>query len=344
MIQLLFRGFGVALVLMMGSFGHAAEEKKVPQTIAPEKKSVRAAYVTTSGAMVELWTAVEKRYFEEYGLTVEPVLTRTVSGIQALISGDVQFAYSACAQIMTARKAGADIVILASMIPYNLYTIAARHDIKEPKQLTGKRVAISQLGDTTHLSARFALQQAGINPDAVTYVQVGGTPARLAALESGAVDSAILSGEGLGVVKNLGMNVLINLFEKRLPYCNSGIGVSRAFMNANPQTVEAFMRGVVRGNAFAREGNADQVKAIMAKYLKTAVNDKKLIDAYNFYPKQVKAKHPTIPQEGLAFIINEMAFRDKSWRDWKPEQFYDSTIVDKLTKEGFLDQVYVQLR
>lgn len=323
----------------------AAQENRTPAPrLNPEKNTVRAAYVSSAGIYVALWAAVEKGYFKEYGLTVEPVYTRTVSGIQALISGGVQFIHSACPQIMTARKAGGDILLLGATLPYNLYIVASRADITDPKQLVGKRVAINQLGDTTHLSVRFALEKAGVNPDRVTYVQVGGTPERLVALESGSVDAALQSAQSLDVIKRLRMNVLVNLFEKQLPYCGAGMGASEAFMKANPQTTEAFVRGMVKGNAYTREGDPDQVKSIMAKYMKTDPKDKKLIEAYDFYAKHAISKSPAIPVQGLAFIIDELSFRDRSWKGWKPEQFYDATIIDKLKKEGFLEQAYKQIR
>jgi NitT/TauT family transport system substrate-binding protein len=347
MILLLRRGllvWALVLVLTIAEFLSAAEEKKTLPNLQPEKAKVRAAYAGSSGAFVALWATVEKGYFKEFGLSVEPIFTRTVSGVQAIVSGDVQFIYSACSQIMTARKAGADLTILAAMVPYNLYLIVSRPEIKDLKQLAGKRLAIAQFGDTTHLSARFALQQGGLDPDSVTYLQVGGTPERLAALQSGSVDAALQSAQSLEIVKSLGMNVLVNLFEKRLPYCGSGIGVSRAFIQTNPRTVEAFMRGFVKGNAFAREGNPVEVKSIMSKYMRIDANDRRLIEAYNFYPRLVNVKHPAIPHEGLAFIIDELSYRDKTWREWKPEQFYDSSIVDRLKNEGFLDEVYKQIR
>ncbi len=332
---------GLLLALMLSLFAVSATSAA---PLKPEEPRVRAAYVSTAGIYVALWVAVEKGYFKEYGLTVEPILTRSVLGIQALISGSVQFAHSACPQFMTARKAGSDVIILSAAAPYNLYTVVSRPEITEPKQLVGKRVAINQLGDTTHLSVRFALQQAGVNPDTITYVQIGGTPERLAALQSGSVEAALQSAQNLEIVKSLGMNVLINLLEQKLPYCGAGIGVTKAFMAANPQTTEAFLRGIVKGNAYAREGNADQVKAIMAKYMRTTVTNKGLIEAYNFYPKRVLSRNPGIPIQGLAFIINEFAFRDHSWSGLKPDFFYDSSVIDKLKNEGFLDEVYKQIR
>jgi NitT/TauT family transport system substrate-binding protein len=262
--------FAATLVALLNVAISAAQENPAPR-LNPEKKAVRAAYVSFAGIYVALWTAAEKGYFKEYGLTVEPIYTRTVSGIQALISGGVQFIHSACPQIMTARKAGSGILLLGATLPYNLYVVASRADITDPKQLVGKRVAINQLGDTTHLSVRFALEKAGVNPDKVTYVQVGGTPERLLALESGSVDAALQSAQSLDVIKRLRMNVLVNLFEKQLPYCGAGMGASEAFMKANPQTTEAFVRGMVKGNAYTRQGDPNQVKSIMAKYMKAAL-------------------------------------------------------------------------
>jgi NitT/TauT family transport system substrate-binding protein len=335
--------FGATLAVFSSVTISAAQENPA-RRLKPEKNAVRAAYVSSSGIYVALWAAVEKGYFKEYGLAVEPIYTRTVSGIQALISGGVQFIHSACPQIMTARKAGGDILLLGATLPYNLYVVASRADITDPKQLVGKRVAINQLGDTTHLSVRFALEKAGVNPDRVTYVQVGGTPERLVALESGSVEAALQSAQSLDVIKRLRMNVLVNLFEKQLPYCGAGMGASEAFMKANPQTAEAFVRGMVKGNAYTREGDPDQVKSIMAKYMKTDAKDKKLIEAYDFYAKHAISKSPDIPVQGLAFIIDELSFRDRSWKGWKPEQFYDTTIIDKLKQEGFLEQAYKQIR
>jgi NitT/TauT family transport system substrate-binding protein len=345
MIRLLQRGLlAGSLILVAALCARAAEVRKTPPISQPEKTKVRAAYVSSSGAFVALWTAVEKGYFKEFGLSVEPVFTRTVSGVQAIVAGDVQFIYSACSQIMSARKAGADLTILAAMVPYNLYLIASRPEIKDLKQLVGKRVAIAQFGDTTHLSARFALQQGGLDPESVTYLQIGGTPERLAALQSGSVDAALQSAQSLEIIKNLGMNVLINLFERRLPYCGSGIGVSKAFMKANPTTVEAFMRGFAKGNAFSREGNTVEVKSIMSKYMRIDVNDRRLIEAYNFYPRVVNVRHPMIPEEGLAFIIDELAYRDKTWREWKTDQFYDSSVIGRLKNDGFLEEVYKHVK
>jgi NitT/TauT family transport system substrate-binding protein len=153
---------------------------------------------------------------------------------------------------MASRRGGSDLTLLADVTPRNQYLIASRPEITQPQQLIGKSVAVNKLNDTSHLSARFALQQAGVDPDAVSYLQVGSTPERLAALQAGGVDAAIQAITTLREIRALGMNVLINLFERGVPYCGAGIGASDAWMREHPQTVEAFLRGAVRGNAYFR--------------------------------------------------------------------------------------------
>lgn len=311
---------------------------------SPEKAMVNAGYGSTAGSFASLWVAEKKNYFKELGLEVKVIYARGISGVQAMLAGDLHFLYGACTEMMTARKSGADMVILIATSEINIYTIASRPDITSPKQLVGKRVAVNALGDTSHLSARFALKQSGIDPDSVTYVQIGNTPARLAALQSGSVEAALQSAQNVEIIKKTGMNVLINLFERKLPYCGSAVGIRRTFLKSFPNTVEAFVRGIVKGNAFLREGNPAEAKAIMGNYMKLAPSDNRLIAAYDFYAKQYNSKHPALSREGIDFVVQQLSLQDKSWLEWPPERFYDISIVEKLKQEGFLDAVYRQLR
>jgi NitT/TauT family transport system substrate-binding protein len=313
-------------------------------TVQLGKPQLRIGYGTTAGAAAPLWVAKEKGYFDEAGLNVEIVYVAGYVSIQGMLAGELQGAYGGCAEVMTARKAGSDLIVIGTSANSNLYTIVSRPQITEAKQLVGKRVAISRLGDTSHLSTQFALKQAGIDPQSVTYVQVGSTPARLAALQSGSVDAALQAAQNVSVAKQLGMNILINLFDRRIPYCTSGVGVSKAYLQSNYKTLETFMRALGKGVAFVREANADDVKAIMAKYMRLKSDDKRLIASYEFYAKQFITRELALDPEGVRAIIDMMSFSDKSWLEWKPQQFYDDAIVKKLKNEGYWQAVYEQIR
>jgi ABC-type nitrate/sulfonate/bicarbonate transport system substrate-binding protein len=68
------------------------ESEAAEELMRSEK--VRVAYVSSAANFAPLWVAVEKNFFKEHGITVDPIFTRTASGVQALLSGDVQFIYS----------------------------------------------------------------------------------------------------------------------------------------------------------------------------------------------------------------------------------------------------------
>jgi ABC-type proline/glycine betaine transport system substrate-binding protein len=53
----------------------------------PEKPTVHIGYASQSGAFAQLWIAAQKGYFQAEGLTAEILFTRTVTGVQAMISG-----------------------------------------------------------------------------------------------------------------------------------------------------------------------------------------------------------------------------------------------------------------
>jgi NitT/TauT family transport system substrate-binding protein len=310
--------------------------------VEAQNPKLRIAYGTTAGAGAPLWVAKDKGYFEELGLGVEPVYAAGHVAIQAMLAGELNGTYGGCAEVMTARKAGSDLIVIGTSANSNLYTIVSRPEITSVNQLIGKRIAISRLGDTSHLSTQFALKVAGIDPQSVTYVQVGSTPARLAALQSGSVEAALQAAQNVSVAKQLGLNILINLFERRLPYCTSGVGVSKAFLQSNYKTVETFMRGLGKGVAFVREAKPGDVKAIMAKYMRLNPDDKRLIAAYDFYAKQFITRELALDPEGVRAIIEMMAFADKSWLEWAPQQFYDDSILQKLKKEGYWQSIYKQ--
>ncbi len=69
--------------------------------------------------------------------------------------------------------------------PVNVYLIASRKEITDPKQLKARGLESISFLDTSHVSARLALRHVGVDPDSVTFIQVGSSPERFAALRAG---------------------------------------------------------------------------------------------------------------------------------------------------------------
>ena len=132
--------------------------------------------------------------------------------LQAMLAGQAQAAQNGVAETATAILRGGDVRMLgvtAKIFPYSL--IAAKN-IKGAKDLVGGRVAINRVGDVSAYGSQLALRKLGLNPDKdVTMLQVGGSPQRLAALQSGSVQAAAMDFmSGLRLAK-LGFPVLVQL-------------------------------------------------------------------------------------------------------------------------------------
>ena len=80
--------------------------------------------------------------------------------------------------------------VTSKIFPYSM--IVAKN-IKSAKDLVGGKLAVNRLADVSAIASQVALRKLGLNPDKdVTMLQVGGSPQRLAALQSGAVQAAAI--------------------------------------------------------------------------------------------------------------------------------------------------------
>lgn len=309
-----------------------------------EKSNIVIGYGSLSGGFGAFWVAKEKGYFKERGLEVELVYTRTTTGLQVLNSGRVDMLGTGCAEFFEATRQGFENRVIASLFEYNLYLIASRKEITDPKLLIGKTAAVNRLGDTGHLSFRFALRRLGINPDSVSYVQIGSTPERFSALTSGAVAAAVQNGSLKSLVLKNGLNVLIDLQDPSIPSCLGGIAVSADTIKTKPKTVEAALRAIVKGNAYLHAGPHEETKQIFSKYMKLPADDKRLLDSWEYFAITAHSRRPIMTVASAKNVLGMMAENDPIWLKEDPARFLDLSIMEKIKKEGYLDAVYEEIK
>jgi ABC-type nitrate/sulfonate/bicarbonate transport system substrate-binding protein len=329
----------IPALLIALSLGLAQARISTAAQAKPEKPTVHIGYASQSGAFAQLWIAAQKGYFQIEGVNAEILFTRTVTGVQAMISGELDFVATGCPELFRAKRSGFDLRVVGDFAPINVYLIASRKEITDPKQLKGKKVGVNQFLDTSHVSARFALRQVGVDPDSVTFIQVGSTPERFAALRAGTVDGAVQAALFKPVLAQQGLNNLISLYDMKIPYCSGGFAASAETLKKYPRLVEATMRAVVRGHAFLGKGPEDQSKAIMSRYMRLPVSDPRLAASYGFFAKDAYFGTPKITAESARTTLDMMAETDASWKKEKAENFIDGSIISRLEAEGFIDAV-----
>ena len=250
-------------------------------------KKVISAYSNISADDWIPWYAFEKGIFKENGLEVD--LQSINGGAQtsaALLAGGIQIGQFGGSEALSANAGGADLVIVANLAPVYPYKLYAQKGITNVAGLKGKKVGVSNAGGSSDIATRSALKAAGLDPDKdVTIVAVGSHANRTAALLAGSIDAGVDDPpEDLELVK-AGLTAILDLASQKLPAANTGVIMQRTYLNANKDTVQAYIDSLTIARTKMK---ADKQGAmdVLAKYFKIT-DTAALAGAYDFFMNEV---------------------------------------------------------
>jgi NitT/TauT family transport system substrate-binding protein len=197
--------------------------------------------------LAPLYLAIQEGLFEAEGLMVTP---QTSGGggaglIAGLVSGDLQFVYTNYVSVIQAASEGLPLRIARDNDRPNVQGLYSLPDsgITAPADLAGKRIAINGLGNIMELTARAALDEAGVDSNSVTFVELP-PPDFLSALASGNVDAAWLVEPFVSIgTSTQGAQLVLDVFAgptEELPV--AGWVTTAQFAGEDPETVAAFTR------------------------------------------------------------------------------------------------------
>ena len=300
-------------------------------------ESIVIAYPTTSSQFTPLWFARDVGLYEKHGLDGKLVFIQGGSVLlQAMLAGQAHAAQNGIAETAVAILRGGDVRMLGVTSKIFPYTLIVSKEVKSARDLVGGKLAVNRLGDVSAIGSQVALRKLGLNPDKdVTMLQVGGSPQRLAALQSGAVQAAALDFmSGLRLSK-LGYTVLAQV---SLSYPYLGPVVSGRFLKENPAAAEAFVKAFIEGIARFKRNREEGIKAL-ARYMKSNETDV-LNKAYDFIATEFYAENLEPDSKSFQELLEEIGEREPLAKKATINQVFDMTIVRKLEKEGFFKTVF----
>jgi NitT/TauT family transport system substrate-binding protein len=172
-------------------------------------QSVRASYSGLSGQNLPFWLTYNAGLYKKYGLNTEILLiSGGLTNIQAVLANEINFTYLGGASPIQAAAQGANVVVLATAYGLMPYGMVGAKNIQSPMDLKGKIFVVSRLGGIEETAARLALDRLGVGARNVSFLQAGPDPVRIAALESGSAQAAMLAPPGLFVATARGLNLL----------------------------------------------------------------------------------------------------------------------------------------
>lgn len=297
-------------------------------------EKVRIAYPTVSMAMAPWWVAKETGIFRQEGLEADLMYIKGDSTIvQALVGGDIQAGYAGATPVAAAVARGAALAIVA--VPANRmgYLLVTREPIKDPRELYGKKFAISSFGGSSEVATRLGLEKAGVDPNKVAMLQVGGSPDRIAALKRGSVDGSILSANEVIGAGGMGFHTLFDFTKSDLDYPYNVLYVRKQFASEKRGAVSGMIKAFMRG-LWSIQENQEEALKISARWLKGSDADS-LRRQWRYIAFELHQDVPYPTEAGFRLALQGMAGTNPKAAALRMADIVDVSFLDELSRAGF---------
>jgi NitT/TauT family transport system substrate-binding protein len=286
------------------------------------------------------WIAEEAGLFRKYDLDFQLVYISSAPIVTAaLLGGDAQVAVSGGEAIVRAHAQGAtDLVFVGSAKNTLTHSIVSKAEIKSPEELKGKKLGLTRLGANSHYFIIQALRKYGMEPSDINFIQTGGQVENLAALLSGNVDAATMTGPSGGARATAqGYRYLIYGPDLQIPFAAATLITRRSILQTRAPAIEKFVRATAEAMKIMFL-DKEFTYRVLGKQLR--INDRKILDAA--YDEEIKVLERRLEFKNDAFqaIIDETGKVDPRAKKIKPQDLVDRRFLDGLNKSGFFDKLW----
>ncbi|MGZ9174484.1 MAG: ABC transporter substrate-binding protein [Candidatus Binatia bacterium] len=321
----------ITMVLLLFTVGIGADDA-IAQT---SRKKLRLSLSSTTVTLLPTFAAHDKGFFRDEGLDVELIHMPATLASTALMTGDLDY-NGAATGVISAAVQGRPMKVLLFTVSRPLMFLVSRKEIKEPRDLKGKKVAGSTPGASATLLAVQALRHVGLEPGRdVTILPMGGTAAgRLAVLESGAVDASLLSVPENIFAREKGFNELLFLGDV-VEFAQAGFGATEKRIKENPDEVYRMVRAELRALQYLLDKSRHgEIVDLVQKRWK--LGDRKMAEAIFSDVSRVLAKDGTISNESVQLLVDLARESAKVTRPIKVAEVVNYSFLEKARRElGF---------
>src|SRR5215475_8202509 len=305
---------------------------------APLEK-LRIAYTVIAPTQASVWTAKEMGYHAKHGLDVELVLlVGAPLAVAALVGGETPIVHTGASAVITSNLAGSGAVIIAGAANRFPYVLFVTDQIKTVEELKGKKFGVSRIGSADNAAAATILDKFGIQESDVTYVQAGSIPARLAAMQTNALQATLLQAPETLKAKKLGLRALLDFTKLDVEWQQNGVATTRDYIKKKPDTVRRFMRAYVEAVHYNLT-NPKGAQKILQKYL-AIKNDKSIEEAYNEIVLKLTRRVPYPTEPGIQLFLDQLKAKNPKAGQVKPSEFTDISFLKDLESSGYIDRLY----
>ena len=304
-----------------------------------QSEKLRVAYTVIAPTQATLWTAKELGFFAKNGLDVELVLlVGAPLAVTALVSGETPIVHAGASAVVTSNLQGSGAVLVAGGANRFPYVLFVTDEIKRVEDLRGKKFGVSRIGSADNAAAITVLNRFGIKETDLTYVQAGSIPARLAAMQTNALQATLLQAPETLKAKEIGMRPLLDFTKLDVEWQQNGVATTRDYIKKRPDTVRRFIRAFAEGSAY-NLNNPKGAQKVLQKYL-AIKDDKSVQESYNEIVAKLTLKVPYPTEPGLQLYLDQLKIKNPKAAQAKPSDFTDVSFLKELEANGFIDRLY----
>jgi len=298
------------------------------QGMKPEKKSLEIAVAAFAHSTMPLLIAHEAGYFAKYGLSVNISAVSAAVAVQGLISGKIDI-YQGGSAAMMASLAGADIIYVAAGVDKSSLMLFGQKGITTFDALRGKTVATTSPGAFGEIAMRMTARKNGMEIPKDIKLMFHGTPAQAySTFTTGNSDAMINTPPQNDLARQKGYPVIIDFYKEGLKIIGPGTAVTREFTQKNPNTVKAFLMGLLDGVKRAVE-DEEYASKLESKYSK--VTDPKILAENYQQGLRVWNKDLTVDPAAIRVVLDNTP--DGRGKGADPKRFYDNSFIQAINRD-----------
>jgi NitT/TauT family transport system substrate-binding protein len=305
---------------------------------ASGQDKLRIAYAG-GGSTAPVWIIQERHLLKKYNIAAEFVqINASPAALQAMVAGDVDLNVTGVTNLVSARLAGIDVVMLMAVMPTFPNQLVALKTINTMKDLKGKSGGINRLGSSTDLGLRLVLRRYGLDPEKdVKLLSVGGTAQAVAAMAKGLIQFGISTEPFAREAEKVGFKTLLDIGSLKIPFHWAGVLTREATIKAKRPILARFVHAMTEA-IFIYKTEKEFTKAVIGKYLRTT-DPENLERTYDsFSPLFPQVPYPT--PEGVKTLLDDLASKNPKAAEANPREFVDGSFVDEMERTGFFKQFY----
>lgn len=294
-----------------------------------QTRTVHVAVPSYSMSLIAFAVAKEKGYYRQEGLDVDFVLMTAPLASRALIGGNVEFA-TIGGSALTGILAGAPLRLIFSSFNRAVFWLYAKPEIREIKELRGKRLGVSAIGSGPDSMLRDLLKTHGLEGGKdVVILAAGVDSARYGALTTGAMDAVLLSTPYNFVAEEAGFREIVSFVKHDWVELQGCIVTREAVLGGNPTLVESVTAATLKGLLYVRNNRSGTIPTI-ARMMK--VKPELAEEIYDLTRPAMTTDgvlNEKLQNKALEHLMKRMVLKEPP----RLERIYDFSVAKKMRTE-----------